>query len=80
MPYKSNSTNRQSKDNLGQPTGHGQSKAAGKPVSPESEDELHNMIREKYLDGEDEPGINVKLGSHPNRNTDKPSIDKPPYS
>lgn len=80
MPYKSNSTNKQSKDNLGDPAGTGQSKAGFKPVNPDSESDLHEELREKYIDGEDEPGINVKLGSHPNRNTNKPSIDKPPYS
>ena len=80
MPYKSNSTNKQSKENLGDPTGQGQSSAAGKPVDPASEDALHDMLRAKYVDGEDEPGTNVKLGSHPNRNTNKPNIDKPPYS
>jgi hypothetical protein len=36
-------------------------------------------VREKFMDGPDEPGDNVQV-RHPNRNTDKPSIDKPPYS
>jgi hypothetical protein len=80
MPYKSNSTNKQSKENSGDPTGTGTSKAGDKPVNPESESDLHEMLRAKYTDGEDEPTIDVKRGSHPNRNTNKPSIDKPPYS
>ena len=80
MPYKSNSTNKQSKDNLGDPTGTGQSKAGFKPVNPESESDLHEELGEKYVDAEDEQGINVKLGSNPNRNTNKTSIDKPTNS
>lgn len=36
-------------------------------------------IRKDYLDGPDEPAENVHV-RHPNRNTDKPDIDKPPYS
>jgi hypothetical protein len=80
MPYKSNSTNKQSKDNLGEPTGTGKTRAGFKPVDENSEDDFHEMLRSKYTDGEDEPTIDVRRGSHPNRNTNKPSIDKPPYS
>lgn len=80
MPYKSNSTNQQSKDNLGEPTGQGQSKAGFKPVNPDSESEEMERLRAEYTDDIDEPTIDTKRGSHPNRNTDKPSIDKPPYS
>ncbi|GEO05979.1 hypothetical protein AAE02nite_36430 [Adhaeribacter aerolatus] len=79
MPYKSNSTNKQSKENTGDPAGRGQSKGGVKPVSPDSEDELHERLRAEYTDGVDEPTIDTKLGSHPNRNTNKPKIDKPPY-
>ncbi len=75
MPYKSNNTNQQSGENHGDPTGQGQSKAGFKPVS---EDPLHEMLRAKYTEGEDEPASDLK--SHPNRNLNKPKIDKPPYS
>ena len=79
MPYKSNNTNQQSSHPKGAPAGDGV--GGEKPInSEESEDALHNMLRAKYTDGEDEPTIDVKRGSHPNRNTNKPSIDKPPYS
>ncbi|MGV3641028.1 MAG: hypothetical protein ACO1NZ_10945 [Adhaeribacter sp.] len=44
------------------------------------EEDLHDRLRAEYTDGEDEPTIDVRRGSHPNRNTNKPSIDKPPYS
>ena len=80
MPYKSNNTNKQSRENLGQPTGAGQSPAGVKPVDENSEDDFHEELRAKYTDGEDEPTIDVRRGSHPNRNTNKPSIDKPPFS
>ncbi len=79
MPYKSNSTNKQSKDNLGDPTGRGQSRAGVKPVNPDSESEEFERLRAEYTDDVDEPTIDTKLGSHPNRNTNKPKIDKPPY-
>jgi hypothetical protein len=80
MPYKSNSTNKQSKENLGQPSDPGQPKAGVKPVADLGEEDLHERLRAEYTDGEDEPTIDVRRGSHPNRNTNKPSIDKPPYS
>ena len=79
MPYKSNNTNKQSSRPSGDPAGNG---VGGEKIinSEASQDSLHEMIREKYLDGEDEPTIDTKLGSHPNRNPNKPRIDKPPYS
>jgi len=80
MPYKSNSTNKQSSENSGQPTGQGKSKAGFKPVNPDSESEEFERLRAEYTDDVDEPTTDTKIGSHPNRNTDKPSIDKPPYS
>ncbi|WP_034256678.1 hypothetical protein [Adhaeribacter aquaticus] len=79
MPYKSNNTNQQSSHPGGDPAGKG---VGGEKIvnSEASEDALHDMIRAKYTDGEDEPTIDTRLGSHPNRNTNKPKIDKPPYS
>lgn len=41
--------------------------------------EQADEVREKFMDGPDEPGENVHV-RHPNRNTNKPDIDKPPYS
>jgi len=40
---------------------------------------LTDEVREKFMDGPDEQGENVHV-MHPNRNTNKPDIDKPPYS
>lgn len=36
-------------------------------------------IEDKYTEGEDIPASNVKI-QHPNRNLNKPQIDKPAYS
>ncbi len=39
-----------------------------------------NALDEKYMDGPDEPGENVRM-KHPNRNADgKADLDKPSYS
>ena len=39
----------------------------------------NDAIRDKYMDGPDAPGENVRV-MHPNRNpNDKPDIDKPTY-
>lgn len=80
MPYKSNNTNKQSSENTGNPTGQG--KGDLKDVNAaESLDALHDDLSEKYTDDNGEPNIGgVNTGSHPNRNTNKPNIDKPRYS
>ena len=79
MPYKSNSTNKQSKEHTGDPTAEGNPKAGIKPVgealqNPDRFDEL----KAKYTEGEDEPAQD--LVRHKNRNYNKPDIDKPSYS
>ncbi|MCR5887519.1 hypothetical protein LRS06_06925 [Hymenobacter sp. J193] len=70
MPYKSNNTNQQSKENHGNPTGAGQPKAESLPVNqydPEQEERLEQ-------EATDAPQ------RHPNRNLDKPELDKPAYN
>jgi len=51
------------------------------PVEDLPDQDLPNdAVREKYTDGPDEPGENVRV-MNPNRNpNDKPDIDKPAYS
>lgn len=78
MPYKSNSTNKQSKSHTGDPAGRGQSKAGFKTVDETALDARHEEIRNKYTEGPDEIPSHLKM--HPNRNTNKPDIDKPAYS
>ena len=75
MPYKSKQDGGESK---GRPAGEGKSKASTKKVDTENLKRAEEM-REKYTDKEGNPDpdkVNVK---HPNRNTDKPDIDKPAY-
>jgi hypothetical protein len=62
----------------GKPSGPGHYKAQLKDVDVEhlSEDEI---IEDRYLNEADEPGQNAPQ-RHPNRNLDKPDIDKPAYN
>ena len=50
------------------------------PVSDLPDEKLPNdELKDKYTDGPDEPGENVRV-MNPNRNpNDKPNIDKPAY-
>lgn len=63
----------------GKPSGPGHERAGLKDVHVERlEDEFE--VGDKYTeDGSSEPSENVFV-RHPNRNLDKPDIDKPPYS
>ena len=63
----------------GKPSGEGKSKAATKTITDADNSDQQEEIREKYTEGPDEPAANVRV-TNPNRNTDKPDIDKPAYS
>ncbi|QDK77545.1 hypothetical protein EXU85_02605 [Spirosoma sp. KCTC 42546] len=54
--------------------------SAEQPVSDLPDEKLPNQeLTDKYMDGPDEPGENVRV-MNPNRNpNNKPSIDKPAY-
>ena len=78
MPYKSNSTNKQTKQPSGDPAGKGV--GGMKDANIENFDDQYNELEARYTDDVDEPTIDTRLGSHPNRNTNKPNIDKPRYS
>ncbi|MBC6699987.1 hypothetical protein [Hymenobacter sp. BT190] len=71
MPYISNSTNQQSKENHGSPSQTKQPKAAGNLPINELDAQTEERLEQEALDA----GLR-----HPNRNLDKPDIDKPPYS
>jgi hypothetical protein len=75
MPYKSK---QQSNESKGNPSGDGQTQ--GDPNStPVNQDELTERLAEDYTnDGMDD--VPAHLINNPNRNLDKPDIDKPPYS
>ncbi len=53
-------------------------KGSTQPLNLDNQ-ELADEIREEFMNAPDDPAENVAI-RHPNRNTDKPSIDKPPYS
>jgi hypothetical protein len=78
MPYRSNS-NKQSKSHTGNPSGNG---IGGGLKDAHTADATGNLdeLESRYTDNVDEPTIDTRLGSHPNRNTNKPHIDKPRYS
>lgn len=79
MAYNSNSTNKQSKSHSGHPAGRG---IGGGLKDAHTSDAANNLddLEARYTDDVDEPTIDTRLGSHPNRNTNKPHIDKPRYS
>ena len=71
MPYKSNNTNQQSGENKGGPTVAEQEKGAGNlPVAERDE------ATEQHLEDEAQDAGT----RHPNRNLEKPEIDKAPYA
>jgi len=77
MPYKSNNTNQQSKENHGSPSQSEQPKGTGNlPV--ENMDEEQRLADEYTNDGLDE--VPAHLVNNPNRNYDKPDLDKPAYN
>lgn len=61
----------------GQPSTVGQNKASIKNASLKNK-KKDKEVRRDYMQDEDEPANNVKV-NNPNRNTDKPDIDKPSY-
>ena len=78
--HDKNRTNQPSQDGRGNPGDTGQSKEETKTVyKTEEEIQREEELREEYMEDGDIAG-DQKVGSHPNRNTRKTSIDKPPYS
>lgn len=72
-----NGSNQQSPENHGSPSTTEQTKAGLKPVDEAGAEE--DRLADEYTeDGLDE--IRADLKTNPNRNLDKPDIDKPPYS
>ena len=77
MPYKSNNTNQDSKSQKGQPTDRGNTKAGAKTTGgPEDIQRAEDLVA-KHLDDQESPV--PEATTHPNRNTNKPNIDKPGY-
>ncbi|WP_192822612.1 hypothetical protein [Rufibacter sp. LB8] len=77
MPYKSNNTNQQSSENHGSPANRGTDKAGIKTTgSPEDIQRAEDIVA-KHVDEGERPHPDAV--THPNRNTDKPEVDKPSY-
>ena len=74
MPYKSNNTNQQSSENHGDPAGEGKPKGTGN--LPANAD---NQAQYEYLEQDDADQATTPELRHPNRNPDKPQLDKPSY-
>ncbi|AYA37950.1 hypothetical protein D3Y59_13395 [Hymenobacter oligotrophus] len=70
MPYKSNNTNKQSKENHGDPAGEGQPRAVGQLPVTNRDDETEERLEQLAKDAPQ---------AHPNRNLNKPDLDKPSY-
>ncbi|AMM50806.1 hypothetical protein TH61_05910 [Rufibacter sp. DG15C] len=78
MPYNSNNTNQRGSENKGNPSGRGQSKADVKqPGNPDQIKRDEEIVAKHVREGERPTQDAV---THPNRNTNKEDIDKPPYS
>lgn len=78
MAKKQNPENNPSTQGKGNPGDYGKSKASIKSVDPENVDEKEK-VKKKHTEGHDKVGPDALKGSNPNRNTDKPDIDKPKY-
>ncbi|MDB5236861.1 MAG: hypothetical protein JWR44_3854 [Hymenobacter sp.] len=70
MPYKSNNTNQQSGENHGAPAGEGLPKGTGDLPAIEHDEETQARLEQEAIDA----GLR-----HPNRNLDKPELDRPAY-
>lgn len=73
-----NQVNRISPQGQGNPSDLGKSKAETKEAKEQDSLDREEEIRNKYMKNEDEVAENVRV-LNPNRNTDKPDIDKPAY-
>ncbi|TGE09358.1 hypothetical protein [Hymenobacter fodinae] len=71
MPYKSNNTNQQSKENHGSPTQSEKPKGTGDLPVSNLDEQTEDRLAQEALDA----GVR-----HPNRNLEKPDLDKPAYS
>ncbi|WP_139925122.1 hypothetical protein [Hymenobacter sp. DG01] len=71
MPYKSNNTNQQSKENHGSPTQSELPKGSGDLPVNDRDDQTEDRLEQEAQDAPQR---------HPNRNLEKQDIGKPPYA
>ena len=79
MSKEGTASQKKSSTQKGGPSGEGQSKAAVKTIPDIDGLDETLALKETYTDGPDDPAAGVRV-INPNRNTDKPDIDKPAYS
>jgi hypothetical protein len=79
MPVNRESRNNSSPQRKGNPSDTGQSKAEVKGTPDDEQLKREQEIIDKYGSELDEMQPDVLRGSNPNRNTQKPDIDKPAY-
>lgn len=79
MAEKDNMENKTSSDRKGNPSDTGQDKPAIKESKTSEDLNKEEEIREKHLDEGGEVPSHLEKGANPNRNPDKPDIDKPAY-
>ena len=77
MPYKSNKGSQQGSENKGNPSDRGQDKAGVKTAGSPEDIQRDEELVAKHVDEGERPHPDAV--THPNRNTDKPQIDKPGY-
>ena len=68
-----------SSENTGDPAGKGQTKAGIKSAATEKTRAELDELNDKYTNGADEPAEGIKT-NNPNRNLNKPDIDKGKYN
>lgn len=78
MSDQSNKTNQQAKENHSNPADGGKPQGDSNSNLVNLSDEEQRLADEYTEDGLDE--VPPHLTNNPNRNLDKPDIDKPPYS
>jgi hypothetical protein len=79
MAENKNQENNPSSHRKANPSDTGKDKASIKKGGTSEELKKEEKITEKYTDEGGEIPSHLKKGANPNRNTDKPDIDKPAY-
>ncbi|SDM32685.1 hypothetical protein SAMN05421823_11297 [Catalinimonas alkaloidigena] len=80
MSLERTTRNNPSEPGKANPSDAGKSKASVKEAPDQQELEREEEIREKFMDDRGEVVPDAKRGSNPNRNTDKPDLNKPAYN
>ncbi|MGB3619433.1 MAG: hypothetical protein WBA12_15050 [Catalinimonas sp.] len=80
MALDLNQQNNPSPQGDGNPTDMGKAKASTKVAPDQEQLDREEEVAEKFLDADGNPSPDALRGSSPNRNYDKPDLNKPSYS